>query len=107
MHQSTEVQLRDSWDVTIFISHLLLTINFLLYLCIEFGTIFDPLSISDIGYFISHILIRKSYIAYLNPGLTGFDIKVNGFVSMPGIVDTLVIIICTLTIGENNFALAA
>ena len=40
-------------------------------------------------------------------GLTGFDSKDDGFVSMPGNADWPVKTFCETIIGENNFALAA
>ena len=40
-------------------------------------------------------------------GLTGFDSKDDGFVSMSGYTDCPVKTFCKILIGENNFALAA
>lgn len=40
-------------------------------------------------------------------GLTGFDSKDDGFVSMSGYADCPVKTFCKTLIGENNFALAA
>ena len=40
-------------------------------------------------------------------GLTGFDSKVDGYVSMSSIANTLVNPILAILIGENNYALAA
>lgn len=40
-------------------------------------------------------------------GLTGFDSKMNGYVSMPSLAMTLVNLDRTTTTGDNNYALAA
>jgi hypothetical protein len=40
-------------------------------------------------------------------GLTGFDSKLRGFVSMPGYKNTPAKQVLNILIGENNYALAA
>jgi hypothetical protein len=43
----------------------------------------------------------------IDPGLTGFDSKMSGYVSMPSKAIQLVKLKCKQLNGENNYALAA